>query len=120
MTFTWDISWRYLKPGRVLGIATPGVFQEFSSGMPEPLKPYWEWDYCSFHSPAWWRRHWEKTGIMNVEFADSIPDGWKHWLKWQEVKSQQGFLCDAKETELLQVDAGRSLGFLRVLARKIT
>lgn len=28
----------------------------------------------------WWRRHWEKTGLLNVEVADTMPDGWQHWL----------------------------------------
>ena len=76
----------WIKPGAALGIAVPGMLQEFSSGLPEPLKPYWEWDFTFFHSPAWWGRQCEKTGIMNFELADSIPNGWKHWLKWQEVK----------------------------------
>ena len=111
---------RYLKPGGGLGIAVPGVLQEFTSGIPEPLLPYWEWDFCSFHSPAWWRCHWEKTGKMAVELADSIPDGWRHWLKWLEVRLQQGYPYDVKEAELVRVDAGRSLGFTRVVARKLT
>jgi SAM-dependent methyltransferase len=110
---------RHLKPTGQLGIAVPGLLQEFSSDVPEPLKPYWEWDFCSFHSPGWWRYHWEKTGIVAVEHADSIPEGWKHWLIWQESLLQNGFPYNAKEAEMLRVDAGRSLGFTRVVARKL-
>jgi SAM-dependent methyltransferase len=109
---------RHLKPGGVIGIAVPGLIDEFSGGVPEPLIPYWEWEYCSFHSPSWWRRHWEKTGLVTVELADSIPDGWKHWLKWQEICSLLGYPFDEKEEKLLRLDGGLNLGFTRMIARK--
>ena len=34
-------------------------------------------DLWAFHSAAWWRRHWERTGIVDVEVADTMPDGWQ-------------------------------------------
>jgi hypothetical protein len=42
-----------------------------AAGVPEQLRPYWEWEFCSFHSPAWWRRHWEKTGQVTRELTHS-------------------------------------------------
>ena len=50
--------------------------------------------------------------------ADLIPDGWKHWLKWQEICLAQGFSADQQEADMVRVDAGRNLGFTRVVARK--
>ena len=50
--------------------------------------------------------------------ADLIPDGWKHWLKWQEICFEQGLPVDQQETDMVRVDAGRNLGFTRVVARK--
>ena len=32
------------------------------------------------HSAAWWRWHWERTGIVAVEVAETMPDGWRLWL----------------------------------------
>ncbi len=103
-----------LKPGM-----QAQVFPIYSEAHALPFADeFFDWDFCSFHSPDWWRRHWEKTGNLDVEHADSIPQGWKYWLKWQELLLQNGFPYDAKETELLRQDAGRSLGFTRLVARK--
>ena len=109
---------RFVRAGGEIGIVVPGLRQEFTDGLPEHLVPYWSWDFCSFHSPDWWRNHWEKTGKVEVTLADSIPDGWTHWLKWQEVCLEQGYPSDRQEADMLRVDAGRNLGFTRIVARK--
>jgi hypothetical protein len=68
----------------------------------------------SLHSPAWWRRHWEKTGFVTVERAEAMPDGWKRWLDWQYV------VCPGNTVELqaVEADAGRYFGYLRVVAHR--
>jgi len=48
-----------------------------------------------------------------------IPGGWEHWLRWLEVAGEQGFPTDAREAEMLRIDAGRNLGFTRVVACKL-
>src|SRR6185503_11145156 len=70
---------RFLAPGGRLDIVSPGLTQEIAEP-PAALRPFWQWEFCSFHSPDWWRRHWAKTGRLDVEVADMIPDGWRHWL----------------------------------------
>lgn len=109
---------RFVRPGGQIGIVVPGVLQEFTDGLPEYLVPYWSGDFWSLHSPAWWRNHWEKSGTVELLLSDSIPDGWKQWLKWQEVCLEQGFPADQQETDMVRIDAGRTLGFTRVVARK--
>ena len=111
---------RYLKPGGQIGIVVPGLRQELEVGVPEYLQPYWNWEFYSLHSPAWWRRHWEKTGLVEVGLADMIPEGWEHWLKWMEVIFDREGQDDARqEAEMLRVDAGRNLGFSRMVARRV-
>jgi cyclopropane fatty-acyl-phospholipid synthase-like methyltransferase len=107
-----------VKPGGQIGIVVPGLAQEFNKGVPEYLQPGWDWEFCTFHSPAWWQQHWEKTDKVVVERADLVPDGWQQWLKWQEVRKQAGYAYDESEAELLRRDAGRNLGFSRVVARR--
>lgn len=110
---------RFLKPDGQIGMVVPGLQQELNAGVPEHLKPYWEWEFGSFHSPEWWRKHWEKTGLVAVELADTIPQGWEHWMKWmKELFRQDGQDYARQEAEMLQVDAGRNLGFTRLVARK--
>lgn len=109
---------RFVKAGGQIGIVVPGLLSEFTEGLPSHLAPYWLWDFWSFHSPDWWRMHWAKTGKVEVTLADTIPGGWEHWLKWLEVCAEYGYPSGEQEAEMLRVDAGRNLGFSRVVARK--
>jgi len=51
---------RLVKPGGQLGIVSPGLSREFSNGLPEGMKAYWEPDMYSFHSAKWWCKLWGK------------------------------------------------------------
>jgi hypothetical protein len=57
-----------------------------------------------------------------VEIADTLSNGWKLWLEWNEVCVQFGQkdLVDLvlREAEMLRVDDGRTLGFTRAIARR--
>jgi cyclopropane fatty-acyl-phospholipid synthase-like methyltransferase len=114
---------KFLKPGGRLAIVVPGIIHEFTDHLPpEHLSAYWDWEFCSFHSAAWWRSHWEKTGLLNVEVADTLPDGWKLWLEWNELCADFGREqlreIATKEAEMLRVDDGRSFCFTRLIAQK--
>lgn len=110
---------KFLKPSGQIGIVVPGLQKELEDGVPEHLKQYWEWEFCSFHSPEWWRKHWEKTGQVTIELADMLPDGWEHWMKWMEALFEKGGQDYSKrEAEMLQSDAGRNFGFTRIVARR--
>jgi cyclopropane fatty-acyl-phospholipid synthase-like methyltransferase len=111
----------FLKPGGRLGIVVPGTREELSEVPPPHLRKHWVWEFCSFHSASWWRRHWEKTGLVEIEAADALSDGWKLWLEWNEVCEQFGRPELARlvhrESEMLRVDDGRTLGFTRLVAK---
>jgi cyclopropane fatty-acyl-phospholipid synthase-like methyltransferase len=109
---------KFVRPGGQIGIVVPGLRHELDS-LPEHLVPYWHNDFWSFHSPDWWQRHWERSGRVTVRTADMIPDGWKQWLRWVDVRVQHGFRGNPEEAEMLRIDAGRNLGFSRILATKI-
>jgi cyclopropane fatty-acyl-phospholipid synthase-like methyltransferase len=108
----------FVRPGGQIGIVVPGLRHEFTNGLPDHLVSRWPWDWWSFHSPDWWCRHWEKTGLVDVEVADMIPDGWKDWLTWEEIASEQGYPASQEEIDVLREDAGRNLGFTRLVARR--
>jgi hypothetical protein len=98
----------------LLAIAGAGLMQEFGGAPPDHFCLWWTQDLWCLHSVAWWRRHWERTGIMEIERADTMPDGWQHWLTWHEV------VAPGNETEIaaLKADRGRYLGYVRVVARR--
>ena len=109
---------RFVKPGGLLGLVVPGIAREFADGVPSHLARFWEPELWSFHSPAWWRSHWERTGPVEVAHADMVPDGWRHWLTWLEVAGAHGYRSSEDEAEMVRLDAGRNLGFTRLVARK--
>jgi cyclopropane fatty-acyl-phospholipid synthase-like methyltransferase len=109
---------KLVKHGGQIGIVIPGLIEEFEEGLPEHLQPFWDWELWSFHSPAWWRAHWEKSRKVTVECSDLIPNGWKQWLLWEKIKNNKGISDFPEEAEMLRVDAGRNLGFVRMVARR--
>jgi cyclopropane fatty-acyl-phospholipid synthase-like methyltransferase len=109
---------RFIKPGGQIGIAVPGVHEEIGQDVPEHLRQYWDWDFCSFHSPGWWQTHWAKTGLVDVTVADWMPDGWKLWLRREELAALLGTRTSPEEEAMVRTDGGRYLGFTRIVGRR--
>lgn len=105
---------RFLRPGGLIGIAASGLTAEITGDLPEHLRAWWEPNLWSLHSAEWWRRHWQRTGIVDVEVADHHPDGCQLWLDWHRAICPE----NAKEIHALEADAGRHLGYIRVIARR--
>jgi SAM-dependent methyltransferase len=107
---------RYVEPGGVIAIALAGFIEEIEADVPEHLA---EWlgaepSLRSMHSSGWWRRHWERSGIVDVELADAMPDGWKLWLEWHNKIAPGNHL----EIQTIEADGGRSFAYNRVVARR--
>jgi SAM-dependent methyltransferase len=105
---------RFVKPGGQLGIAGAGLTQEIDSSPPPHFSGWWTHDEVCLHSAPWWRRHWERTGIVDLELADTMPDGWRLWLDWH--KSQ--FPDNRHEIAVLEADQGSHLGYVRMVGRR--
>ena len=105
---------RFVQPNGILAIAGAGLTREIDGPLPAHLRRWWEPGMWSLHSAAWWHRHWERTGIVDVERADTMPDGWRAWLEWQRVVSPD----NAVEIEAIEADRGEHLGYVRVVARR--
>jgi SAM-dependent methyltransferase len=112
----------FLRPGGRLGAVMPAVLEEVGEHPPEHLRPWWEWDFCCFHGPAWWRTHWAKTGKVVVDHADVVPDGWKDWLRFNDATTDAmaGWRHEAalKTHAMLEADQGRTFAFTRVTATR--
>jgi SAM-dependent methyltransferase len=117
---------KFLKHGGQIGIVLPGLMREFDNGVPEWLTRrtpgggrFWEPSECfSFHPVEWWRRLWEQTELVDIERADAIPDGWRHWLQFEQVKVAMGTNRHDDEAPALEADQGRYLGLVRMVARR--
>jgi SAM-dependent methyltransferase len=113
---------RFLRDRGRIGIVVPSLATEIADEMPEHLAPYWEWDFCCFHSPGWWRTMWQRSQKVTVEHADWIEDGWKDWLRFDEVSlpTLSGWMVEAATNSVAmhRADQGANLGFARVVATK--
>ena len=105
---------RFVKPDGLLALAGACMLQEIDGEIPAHLRAWWDPSVWALHSPQWWRRHWEKTGFVTVERAESMPDGWQRWLDWQYVVCPE----NAIELAAVEADAGRHFGYVRVVARR--
>lgn len=112
----------FLRPGGQLGAVMPALTAELGDTVPDKLAPYWDWEFCCFHTPAWWRHHWNKTGKVVVDHADMIEDGWLDWLRFNDAiaPAVQGRWVDdvASTHDMLTADQGENLGFSRIVATR--
>lgn len=105
---------RFVKPGGAIGIAGAGLTTEIAGPVPEQLRDWWEPSLACLHDAAWWLRHWERSGVLAVDVADTMVDGWRRWLDWQyEVNPD-----NAVEIAAVTADAGRHLGYVRAIAHR--
>ena len=105
---------RFIKPGGRLGIAGAGLTREMDGDVPTHLKEWWTADMWCLHSAAWWERHWRRTGIVDIEACDTLPDGWRLWLDWLRLIAPD----NATEIRALEADSGSHLGYVRVVGRR--
>jgi cyclopropane fatty-acyl-phospholipid synthase-like methyltransferase len=108
-----------LVPGGWLGVVVQGVTEEIDSP-PDYFTTIWKQNFEPLHSPEWWRRHWERSGVLDIKVVDMVPEGWEDWVAWKELLRSQGLnpKFAAADLQTLQADGGRLLGLVRAVARK--
>ena len=52
---------------------------------------------------------------MQVDIADSMPDGWRVWLDWHHVIAPDNAVVIAA----IEADAGRYIGYTRLIGRRL-
>jgi cyclopropane fatty-acyl-phospholipid synthase-like methyltransferase len=105
---------RFLKPGGQLGIAGAGTMREIDGQVPAHLQRWWEPGMVCLHSAEWWRRHWERSGILDIDVSDTMPDGWQRWREWQLAVAPD----NAVEIEAIEADRGEYMGYVRAVGRR--
>lgn len=69
-----------LKPGGRIGIAQ-GCFREVVDDLPPVFADTagWNAEYNKYHSPPWWRCHFESCEDLDVVLAEEVSDGDVMW-----------------------------------------
>jgi len=60
------------------------------------------------------RQHWERTGIMTIDLAETMPEGWQRWLDWQRAVAPDNDV----EIRALEADRGSYLGYVSLVGRR--
>jgi SAM-dependent methyltransferase len=115
----------FVRPGGHLGIAVPGLTSPIGAAPPAHLleaqgngKVFWEDECWCFHTAEWWEGQWRRCGRVEDVRADVQPDGWRHWRDFEQEVEAAGKSRFPSDVEALERDAGRTIGFVRVVARR--
>jgi len=105
---------RFVRPGGAVGVAGAGLMREIEGPVPDHLRAWWTRDMWCLHSAAWWRRHWKRSGVVDIDVADIMADGWQRWLDWHRVIAPD----NQEEIQALEADRGSYLGYVRMVGRR--
>ncbi|NSW91880.1 MAG: methyltransferase domain-containing protein [Firmicutes bacterium] len=108
----------FIVPRGIIAVALPGLMKEFEDGVPEHLKDFWGQDCWNWHTCDWWKKLWDRTGLVNFLTADILPDGCSMYARWKQAQDEAGKNPWPKDTEILKRDAGEYVGFIRLVAEK--
>jgi cyclopropane fatty-acyl-phospholipid synthase-like methyltransferase len=116
---------RFLKPGGAMGLVMPAILQEFEEPPPHFKERqasgavFWDPSEClCLHTLDYWKRLFERTGLVDLELAETVKDGWKLWRDWERIRNGGGFTGFPSDVEVLEKDAGRYIGFVKLVLKK--
>jgi hypothetical protein len=90
------------------------VQEEMRVPVPDHLADFWTQDLWALHSVSWWRRHWARTGLVEIQTADTMNDGWTLWSAWQRQIAPD----NTAEIATVEADAGRYLTYIRLVGHR--
>jgi SAM-dependent methyltransferase len=114
---------KFLRSGGLLAVATPGMTREIRElgSIPYYIEACVGWEALAWHTPEWWKQHWELTGLVRDVTAELQVDGWEDWWLWHDIT------CSLRDEDphagavgrMLAADGGQMLSFTLLKARKI-
>jgi cyclopropane fatty-acyl-phospholipid synthase-like methyltransferase len=107
---------RVLRPGGGIGMTTPALSQDpYEQAPPAAVSALVGWEAAAWHSPEWWRRHWELTGLVTDVTARMQPGSRDDWILWAQAG---GEVDGGPLLTMLTALGPEDIGFAMVSARK--
>ncbi|QCR24434.1 cyclopropane-fatty-acyl-phospholipid synthase family protein [Pontibacter sp. SGAir0037] len=109
---------RFIKPGGYIAIVDVCFTQEIKSL--EQVPSFLQEDYQNYwyfiHTTDWWRKLWEKTGLVQIEAAEELAEAdvvRQHYIQDFEKKGKPDPFAKA-----LQLDQQNFISFFKLIARR--
>ncbi len=120
---------RLVRPGGEIGIVVPGRVAEIPDDEPPEHLTSWldhqPGAFATWQSAMFWKKRFALTPGIEIQTADSLEDGWRDWIDFSELtlaagqERPTGNVEGARqEIDAIREDAGRTMGFVRVIARR--
>ncbi len=110
---------KVLRQGGQLGVILSGYMKDVTNGVPHYLHRFLGDELWTWQSFSWWKDLWEKTGLVSMNAADTLPDGCSLWLRWDQALLDSGKSKFGDETEFFKLDNGAYMGFIRLVSTKM-
>jgi hypothetical protein len=111
---------RALKGGAALCASTVALRNDpYQAGVPAHVASVVGWEAASWHSPAWWARHWELSGLLTGIQARWQEGGRDDWLAWERARQQlHADPAPSLVLGMLEADVHEDIGFALLTALK--
>src|SRR6185312_1128761 len=68
--------------GWTIGMTTPGLDPDpYEADVPDAVWSLWAHEVAAWHTPEWWHRHWELSGLLDGIDSGWLPDGRENWIR---------------------------------------
>lgn len=99
-----------VKKNGIIAVSVPGLQKDFSEGIPDALKPFWQAD-MNFYSCNWWENLWSQSPNIIIKQCFSHlchKEAWKDWLECANPYAQS----DVKMMEAENGDYFDTIGII--------
>ena len=110
---------KFVKPEGVIGVVDVSFTKEIETfeQVPDFLKADYQRYWYYVHSADWWRKMWERTGLVEILCAEDLPKEQIHFIKEQYIQDYQN---NNKEpfARALREDTEGLITFFRLVGRR--
>lgn len=109
---------KHLKPivkksGKIF-IGMAGLQNEFTDGVPEELKPFWQ-EGINFHTCAWWRELWSRESEVVIDACVELKclrEAWADWLTCDNFYAK-------RDIGMMAAEAGKYFSLVGIEATRL-
>jgi len=110
---------RVLRPNGVVGMSTPALrVDPYEAPVPAYVSAVVGPEAAAWHSPRWWQRHWELSGLLDNVHARWQTGGRDDWLLWARANREYRGETSDVVVDMLEEDVDEQVGFTLITARK--